>query len=53
MGGTGGVNIIDLANSNSCAFIATDDLGVQFENGFKIKGRIDQSMQRGCNLLIN
>ena len=53
MGETGGVNIIDLANSNSCAFIATDDLGVQFENGFKIKGRIDQSMQRGCNLLIN
>ena len=53
IGNTGGVNIIDLANSNSCAFIATDDLGVRFKNGFKIKGRIDQSMQRGCNLLIN
>jgi len=53
IGKTGGINVIDLANSNSCAFIATDDLGVKLENGFKIKGRIDQSMQRGCNLLIN
>ena len=36
IGKTGGVNIIDLANSNSCAFIATDDLGVKLENGFKV-----------------
>lgn len=52
-GKTGGVNIIDLANFYSCSFIATDDLGVQEGNRFKILGRFDQSDIRGCNLLIN
>jgi len=52
-GRTGGVNIIDLANIYSCAFIATDDLGVKSENKFKILGRFDQSDMRGCNLLVN
>lgn len=50
---TGGVNIIDLANIYSCAFIATDDLGVKAGNKFKILGRFDQSDMRGCNLLVN
>ncbi|WP_240623402.1 LuxE/PaaK family acyltransferase [Brumimicrobium aurantiacum] len=52
-GKTGGVNIIDLANLYSCSFIATDDLGVQNHNKFKILGRFDQSDIRGCNLLVN
>ena len=50
----GGINIIDLANYNSCSFIATDDLGKLDEDGnFEILGRLDNSDQRGCNLLID
>jgi len=49
---TGGVNIIDLANVNSCSFIATQDLGRKYPNGdFEILGRFDQSDIRGCNLM--
>lgn len=50
---TGGINIIDLANFNSCSFIATQDLGKVFkDNSFEILGRFDNSDVRGCNLLI-
>jgi hypothetical protein len=49
---TGGIDIIDLANLDSCAFISTDDLGVIEEDGFRVLGRFDQSDQRGCNLLL-
>ncbi|MCC5923255.1 MAG: acyl transferase [Crocinitomicaceae bacterium] len=50
---TGGVNVIDLANLYSCAFIATDDLGqCTLNNRFKILGRFDNSDIRGCNLLV-
>jgi acyl-CoA synthetase (AMP-forming)/AMP-acid ligase II len=50
--GTGGINIIDLANINSCSFIATGDLGRVHENGgFEILGRFDNSDIRGCNLM--
>lgn len=49
---TGGLNIIDLANINSCAFIATQDLGKVNANGdFEIIGRFDNSDIRGCNLM--
>lgn len=49
----GGVNIIDLANLNSCAFIATQDLGKKITNtSFEILGRFDNSDIRGCNLLV-
>ncbi|MBE9584360.1 acyl transferase [Mucilaginibacter sp. JRF] len=52
-GQTGGVNIIDLANINSCSFIATQDLGkVYADSSFEILGRFDNSDIRGCNLLI-
>jgi hypothetical protein len=52
-GRAGGVNIIDLANINSCSFIATQDLGsVQADGSFEILGRFDNSDIRGCNLLI-
>lgn len=51
-GRTGGVNIIDLANLNSCSFIATQDLGRTSETGgFEIVGRFDHSDIRGCNLM--
>ncbi|MCK0130361.1 acyl transferase [Flavobacteriaceae bacterium F08102] len=51
---TGGVNIIDLANVNSCAFIATQDLGKIHNNEqFEILGRFDHADIRGCNLLTN
>jgi len=49
---TGGINVIDLANINSCSFIATQDLGKVFENGsFEVLGRFDNSDLRGCNLM--
>ncbi|WP_299105732.1 acyl transferase [uncultured Winogradskyella sp.] len=49
---TGGINVIDLANINSCSFIATQDLGKINENGeFEIIGRFDNSDIRGCNLM--
>ena len=50
---TGGLNIIDLANINSCAFIATQDLGRVFsDQSFEVLGRFEQSDIRGCNLLV-
>ncbi len=50
----GAINIIDLANIHSCAFIETGDLGKLHENGdFEVIGRLDNSDIRGCNLLIN
>ncbi len=51
-GRSGGINIIDLANINSCSFIATQDLGKVFQDGsFEVLGRFDNSDIRGCNLL--
>jgi hypothetical protein len=50
---TGGINIIDLANLNSCSFIATQDLGRIFQDGsFEVLGRFDNADIRGCNLLV-
>ena len=52
-GKTGGINVIDLANYNSCSFIATQDLGkVHTDNSFEIIGRFDNSDIRGCNLMV-
>ncbi|MXV37266.1 acyl transferase [Flavobacteriaceae bacterium Ap0902] len=52
-GKSGGINVIDLANVNSCAFIATDDLGrFHAENQLEILGRFDNSDVRGCNLMV-
>lgn len=49
----GGINVIDLANINSCSFIATQDLGKIYSDGsFEILGRFDNADIRGCNLLI-
>ena len=50
---SGAINIIDLANYNSCSFIATDDMGKSInETEFEVIGRVDNSDVRGCNLLI-
>ena len=49
----GNINIIDLANRESCAFIATQDLGRKnYLNKFEVLGRLDHSDIRGCNLLV-
>jgi phenylacetate-coenzyme A ligase PaaK-like adenylate-forming protein len=49
----GGINIIDLANYNSCSFIASQDLGKVHENEtFEVLGRFDNSDIRGCNLMV-
>lgn len=50
---TGGINVIDLANYNSCSFIATQDLGKVYSDGsFEVLGRFDHSDIRGCNLMV-
>lgn len=52
-GQTGGINVIDLANLNSCSFLSTQDLGKTFADGtFAVLGRFDNSDIRGCNLLV-
>ncbi|WP_162417641.1 acyl-CoA synthetase family protein [Cyclobacterium roseum] len=53
-GSSGAINVIDLANFHSCAFLETQDLGRKNEDGsFTVLGRMDNSEVRGCNLLIN
>lgn len=52
-GRSGGINVIDLANAESCSFIATQDLGrVHADGRFEVLGRFDHSDVRGCNLLV-
>lgn len=52
-GRTGGINVVDLANANSCAFIATQDLGkINPDGSFEVLGRFDNADIRGCNLLV-
>ena len=52
-GRTGGINVVDLANVDSCSFVETQDLGRWHENGeFEVMGRFDNSDIRGCNLLV-
>lgn len=51
--GVGALNIIDLANINSCSFIATDDIGrIATDRRFEVLGRLDNSALRGCNLMV-
>ena len=52
-GARGGLNITDLANRWSCAFIQTEDVGhVGADGSFVVEGRIDRADIRGCNLLV-
>ncbi|MFT4205356.1 MAG: acyl transferase [Chitinophagaceae bacterium] len=51
--GQGLVNVIDMANVYSCSFIATDDVGILYDDrSFEIQGRLDNSDLRGCSLLV-
>ncbi len=52
---SGGLNLIDLANVDSCAFIETQDLARRHpETGtFEVLGRFDAADVRGCNLLVS
>ncbi len=50
--GSGAINVIDLANIHSCAFIATEDMGIIAADGtFRVLGRMDHSALRGCSLM--
>ncbi|GAB3528103.1 acyltransferase [Pontibacter brevis] len=50
---SGGINVIDLANIDSCAFIETKDIGrIHADGSFEVLGRFDNSDIRGCNLLV-
>lgn len=52
-GRVGGINVIDLGNLHSCAFIETQDLGMTDPDGaFQVLGRMDNSEMRGCNLMV-
>lgn len=52
-GSRGALNIIDLANLSSCAFIATQDVGRTYEDAsFMVEGRLSGAEVRGCNLLV-
>lgn len=51
-GNTGGINVIDLSNVSTCAFIETKDLGRKNGGIFEVLGRFDNSDVRGCSLLI-
>lgn len=52
-GKSGCINIIDLANIDSCSFIATQDIGkINPDNSFEVLGRFDHSEVRGCNLMV-
>lgn len=52
-GRTGVLNIVDLANLDSCAFVATEDVGrVHADGGFEVLGRLDAAEMRGCNLMV-
>jgi hypothetical protein len=53
-GKTGGINIIDLANFNSCSFLSLQDLGkINSDGTFEVLGRFDYSDLRGCNLMVD
>ena len=54
IGKVGRLNIIDLANQESCSFISTDDIGRSFnDSSYEVLGRVDNADLRGCNLLFS
>lgn len=51
--GAGCLNVIDLGNVHSCAFIATDDIAkIAADGSFEVMGRLDHSALRGCSLMV-
>ena len=54
VGKTCGINIIDLANYNTCSFLAIQDLGkINTDGTFEVLGRLEVSDLRGCNLMVD
>lgn len=52
-GRSGVINVIDLANLDTCSFIQTEDVGRVFsEHDFEVLGRLDVAEMRGCNLMV-
>ncbi len=52
-GAAGALNLYDLANLDTCAFLMSEDLGrVHADGTFEVLGRLDNSVARGCNLLV-
>lgn len=52
-GRTGALHFVDLANIDTCSFIATEDLGKVYPDGrFEVIGRLDAAEMRGCNLMV-
>lgn len=50
--GRGVANVVDLANVESCAFLALQDLvQINDDTTFQVLGRVDNSDVRGCNLM--
>ncbi len=50
---TGAINVVDLSNIFSCAFVATDDIAKLYKDGkFEVLGRMDNSDIRGCSLMV-
>ena len=50
---TGGINVVDLSNIYTCAFVETQDLGrIRQDGSFEVLGRMDNSDVRGCSLLV-
>jgi hypothetical protein len=50
---TGGINVVDLANADTVAFLETEDIGkVYSEGSFEVLGRLDNTDVRGCNLMV-
>ena len=52
-GKRGVINVIDLANIDTCSFIQTQDVGTKFTHGFTIEGRLKNADIRGCNQLVH
>jgi hypothetical protein len=51
---SGVINVVDLANIYSCAFVATDDIGrLHADGSFDVLGRLDNSALRGCSLMVS
>ncbi len=52
-GRSGILHFIDLANMDTCSFIATEDVGKVYPDGtFEVLGRLDAAEMRGCNLMV-
>lgn len=49
-GSVGAIVHVDLANRSSCIAIQTEDLAVEFDDGFVLMGRETGAQLRGCSL---